>query len=63
MDFIVQLAIVMIYASPFVLVFGLYITAFNKEKRKLGLSLVIGSIISFIIGFGICSSISIGEGH
>ncbi len=63
MEFLGQLAIFMIFASPFVFIAGLIITAINKEKRKLGLYLVIGSIISFIIGFGICSSISFGGFH
>ncbi len=63
MEFLGQLAIFMIFASPIVFIAGLIITAINKEKRKLGLYLVIGSIISFIIGFGICSSISFGGFH
>lgn len=53
----ISFAFWMIFASPFVFLAGIVILAVRKEKQKLGLSLVIGSIISFIIGFGICSSL------
>jgi hypothetical protein len=44
----------LMFACPVLLVSGLIITAINKKNRKLGLALVIGSVIVFIIGFGTC---------
>lgn len=63
-DFLQGLSGVLLFGSPFVFIAGLIITAVNKEKRKLGLYLVIGSVISFIIGFGIClNTFSLGNMH
>ena len=63
-DFLQQLSMVMLFGSPFVFIAGLIVTAVNKENRKLGLWLVIGSVISFIIGFGIClNTFSMGGMH
>ncbi len=56
MELLSSFAMILIFGSPFVFIAGLIVTAVNKENRKLGLSLVIGSVISFIIGFGICAS-------
>ncbi len=43
-----------IYTSPVMLISGLIITAVNNKNRKIGLMLVIGSVILFITGFGLC---------
>ena len=61
MEFIAQLAMFMIFASPFVFIAGLIVTAVNKDNRKIGLYMVLGSVICFIIGFGICLN-NIGGG-
>lgn len=44
----------LMFASPILLISGLIITAVNKKNRKIGLTLVIGSIIFLIIGFSEC---------
>ncbi len=63
-DFLSGLSGVLLFGSPFIFIAGLIVTAVNKEKRKLGLYLVIGSVISFIIGFGIClNTFSMGGMH
>ena len=63
-EFLSGLSGILLFGSPFVFIAGLIITAFNIEKRKLGLYLVIGSVISFIIGFGIClNTFSMGGMH
>lgn len=63
-DFLQGLSMIMLFGSPFVFIAGLIVTAVNKENRKLGLWLVIGSVISFIIGFGIClNTFSMGGMH
>ncbi len=63
-DFLVGLSGILLFGSPFVFLAGLIITAVNKEKRKLGLYFVIGSVICFIIGFGIClNTFSMGGMH
>ena len=56
MEFLSSLAMIMIFGSPFVFIAGLIVTAVNNDNRKTGLLLVIGSVICFIIGFGICVS-------
>jgi hypothetical protein len=55
-DFLIGLSTIMIFGSPFVFIAGLIVTAVNKTNRKIGLYMVLGSVISFIIGFGICAS-------
>ena len=63
-DFLQGLSMIMLFGSTFVFIAGLIVTAVNKENRKLGLWLVIGSVISFIIGFGIClNTFSMGGMH
>lgn len=42
--------------SPIVLVVGTFLAIFGKENRKLGIKLVIVSIIAFIIGFATCAA-------
>ena len=41
-------------SSPILLISGLIITAVNKKKRKIGLFLVILSVVVLIIGFSAC---------
>jgi hypothetical protein len=53
-DFQIILTKIFIVGSPFFFILGLIITAIDKRFRKVGLALVIGSVIFFIIGFGIC---------
>lgn len=56
-DFLENLSSLMLFCSIIVFIAGLINIASNKEKSKsLGLKLVIGSIMCFIIGFSICSS-------
>lgn len=55
-DFLTGLSMIMLLGSPFVFIAGLIVTAVNKNNRKIGLSMILGSVISFIIGFGICAS-------
>ena len=62
-DFLSVIAILLLFGSPFVLLAGLIITIANKSKRKLGLYLIIGAVISFIIGFGICLNTFSISGH
>ena len=54
MEILQNLAMIMIFGSPFVFIAGLIVTAVNKTDRKYGLYMVLGSVIIFIIGFGIC---------
>ncbi len=44
----------MLCASPVLLITGLIINAVNKKNRKIGLLLVISSVIFLILGFGAC---------
>ena len=44
----------MMYASPMLLITGLILTAVNKKNKKIGLLLVISSVIFLILGFGAC---------
>ncbi len=46
--------IYMMYASPMLLITGLILTAVNKKNKKIGLLLVISSVIFLILGFGAC---------
>lgn len=55
-DFLSGLSGVLLFGSPFVFIVGLIVTAVNKDNRKIGLIMVIGSVVCFIIGFGICAS-------
>lgn len=57
MKFLENLSAIMIYTSPLIFIAGLIFTAIKKENRKIGLYLIIGSIIVFIIGVTICLSI------
>jgi hypothetical protein len=53
-DFLQTLSILILFLSSIVFITGLIFTVLNNKKRKLGLYLIFGSIISFIIGFCIC---------
>jgi hypothetical protein len=59
---VISLAMFMIFASPVVFIAGIIVTITSKTNQKIG-KIMIGSLISFIIGFGICSNVSIGGGH
>lgn len=41
-------------SSPILLITGLIITATSKKNRKIGLTLVIASVIICILGFSAC---------
>ncbi len=44
----------LIFASPVMLISGLIITAVNKKNRKIGLIMVISSVILLVVGFSEC---------
>lgn len=52
-DFIVSAAIIIELISVIVFFIGL-IFLFIDNKKKIGLKLINGSVIAFIIGFGTC---------
>lgn len=54
MEILHTLAMIMIIGSPFVFVTGIIVTVVNKDDKKYGLYMILGSVIIFIIGFGIC---------
>ena len=43
------------FISLFTFVIGFFML-FDKEKRKLGLKLLVGSVIVLVIGFSICTN-------
>ena len=53
-DFFSILSAILLFGCPFIFIAGLIITLANKDKSKLGLKLLIGAVVGFIIGFGIC---------
>lgn len=54
-DFIVSAAIIIEMISVAVFFIGI-IFLFIESKKKLGLKLIIGSVIAFIIGFSACTA-------
>ncbi len=60
-DFWGEVIVIMLILSPIVLVIGIILAAFSKDTRKIGVKLIIGSLIAFIIGFGTCIA-SMGPG-
>jgi hypothetical protein len=44
----------LMFLSPILLISGLIITATNKKNRKIGLLLVIASVIVLVVGFSAC---------
>jgi disulfide bond formation protein DsbB len=53
-EFLAEIAIVMVIASPFVFLTGLILLIASPKNKKVAIKLLIGSIIGFIIGFGTC---------
>jgi len=54
----------MVILSPIAFITGLIIIASSRDYRKLGIKIVIGSVIAFIIGFGTCfANLSLGGMH
>ncbi|MFN3753828.1 hypothetical protein [Flavobacterium sp.] len=49
-----QVLVLILILSPIVFVIGIILAAFSKGTRKVGVKLIIGSVIAFIIGFGTC---------
>lgn len=63
-DFLGSLGAIIAIVSPFIFLVGLIMAIVSQEKRKLGIKLLIGSIILFIIGFGTClANLSLGGMH
>jgi NhaP-type Na+/H+ or K+/H+ antiporter len=57
MDFSASLSIIFLVVSPILFIAGLIVAIASKgDNRKTGLLMVLGAVISFIIGFGICAS-------
>lgn len=54
MDFLAQIAMLIFFLCPFVLIAGIIIISKNKENRQIGVKMVLGSVIIMIIGFGLC---------
>ncbi|WP_445454554.1 hypothetical protein [Flavobacterium sp. 25HG05S-40] len=54
----------LLVVSPIAFIVGLIMIAASKEYRQLGIKIVIGAVIAFIIGFGTCfANLSIGGMH
>lgn len=52
-DFLVQLGICLFFLS--IAAFGIgFIMLFFENRRELGLKIILGSVVAFIIGFGSC---------
>ena len=43
-----------VFLSPIVFLVGLIMMIVSSKNKKIGLKLLIGSIIAFVIGFGTC---------
>jgi hypothetical protein len=57
------IGIIVSVVSPIVLFIGVLMAIFGKENKKLGIKLIIGSIIAFIIGFATCAANFTLGGH
>jgi hypothetical protein len=53
-DFLGQVIMLILILSPIVFVIGIILAAVSKDTKKLGVKLIIGSVITFIIGLGTC---------
>lgn len=53
-DNLVGLGLFLMTLSAISFFVGLFMTIFSKKERKTGVTILIGSIIFFIIGFGTC---------
>lgn len=53
-DVLAQFGIVLALLSIPLFLIGLIVAIASQKNRKVGLKLLIGSIIAFIIGFGTC---------
>lgn len=54
MDFLAQIALLILFLCPFVFIADIIVISSNKEKRQTGVKMVLVSIIIMIIGLGIC---------
>jgi hypothetical protein len=54
-DFLVSAAIIVEMISVVVFLIGI-IFLFVESKKKLGLKLIVGAVIAFVIGFGSCTA-------
>lgn len=58
------LIVVLLVGSLWVFLFGLLMAIFNPNQKKIAITMIIGSIITFIIGFGTCfSNFTLGPMH
>lgn len=60
-DFWGEVIVIMLILSPIAFIIGIILVAVSKDTRKFGVKLIIGSVITFIIGFGTCMA-SMGPG-
>lgn len=63
-DTLAGIGMILAIVSSFVFLVGLIIIIASQKNRKIGLKLLIGSVIAFIIGFGTCFvNLSLGSMH
>lgn len=63
-DILGSLGAIIALVSPIVFLVGLLMTIFSAKNRKMGIRLLIGSVIAFIVGFGTCfANLSLGGMH
>lgn len=63
-DLLANLGAVIAMICPVVLIIGIIMAFASVKNRKLGIKLIIGSIICFIIGFGTCLvNLNLGAMH
>ncbi len=63
-DLLGSMGAIIALVSPFVFLTGLLMIIFSEKNRKLGIKLLIGSVIAFIVGFGTCfANLSLGGMH
>ena len=53
-DFLASLIIFLMVLSPILFLAGLIVLIVSKEKRRLGLYMIVASAMLFVIGFGAC---------
>ena len=52
-NFIAEFSLFVIFISTLIFIIG-FLMIFSEEKRKLGLKMLLYSVIAFMIGFGAC---------
>jgi hypothetical protein len=56
MDFLAQIALLIFFLSPIVLIAGIIVIIKDKKNKKTGVKMVLGSVIIMIIGLGLCAA-------